>query len=247
MTISAPVMNQLLAGLTLEDMSTLEQNLRTVELKQGDTLARPGDDIETIYFPHSGIVSFLVDVNDGDVVQTGMVGFDGAVGVAQATGDKVSLNRIVVQLAGTASAIDRAPFRDAVASRSGIRKMLAAHEQFLIADIQQTAACNALHPVEARICRWLLRMTDLVGTEIPITHEHLATMIGVRRNTVTAVATRLQNDGLISYSRGQVRIRNPEGLGSCSCDCHEAVRRNYRRLFGLPVAVPRLCQEQFQQ
>ena len=224
--------NKLLAALPADDLSALNSHFRTVELQRGDTLAEPGDDIRRVYFPHSGIISFVVEVDDGDIVQTGMVGCDGVVGAAQALDDKVSINRIIVQVPGSASVIDRDALRHAVHSGNGIRALLASHEQFFIADIQQTAACNALHPVEARMCRWMLRMNDLVGTDISLTQEYLAAMIGVRRTSVTEIARRLQAEGLISYRRGHVRIEDVERLKKTSCECHKAVQKNYERLFG---------------
>jgi len=230
--MSSPKDNQLLAMLAAEDLAALNKHFRTIELREGELLAAPDDEIRTVYFPHSGIVSFLVEVNEGDMVQTGMVGRDGVIGAAQALDDKVSVNKIIVQLPGTASVIDRDHLREAILSDNGIRKLFAAHEQFFIADVQQTAACNALHPVEARMCRWMLRMMDLVGTEVPLTQHYLAAMIGVRRSTVTDVAVRLQTDGIISYARGHIRIDNVQRLRDSSCECHEAVRQNYERLFG---------------
>jgi CRP-like cAMP-binding protein len=217
--------------LGADDFAALNKHFRTIELRAGELLARPDDEIRTVYFPHSVIVSFLVEVAEGDMVQTGMVGHDGVVGAAQAIDDKVSINKIIVQLPGTASVIDRHPLREAILSGNGIRKLIAAHEQFFIADIQQTAACNALHPVEARMCRWMLRMMDLVGTDVPLTQDYLAAMIGVRRSSVTDVAGRLQADGIISYARGHIRIENVQRLMESSCECHDAVNRNYDRLF----------------
>jgi len=230
--MSCPTDNQLLAMLAADDLAALNKHSVTVELRQGESLAWPGDEIRKVYFPHSGIVSFMVEVAEGDAVQTGMVGGDGVVGAAQALDDKVSINKIVVQLPGTASVIDRDPLREAVLSGNGICQIFAAHEQFFIADIQQTAACNALHPVEARMCRWMLRMMDLIGTDVPLTQEALAAMIGVRRTSVTGVAGRLQTEGLISYSRGHIRIEDVQMLQESSCECHGAVKQNYKRLFG---------------
>jgi hypothetical protein len=166
------------------------------------------------------------------MVQTGMVGRDGVIGAAQALDDKVSVNKMIVQLPGTASVIDCDRLRDAILSGNGIRKLFAAHDQFFLADVQQTAACNALHPVEARMCRWMLRMMDLVGTDLPLTQDYLAAMIGVRRSSVTDVAGRLQTDGIISYARGHIRIENVQRLMESSCECHDAVNQNYERLYG---------------
>jgi CRP-like cAMP-binding protein len=231
-SMNSPKNNQLLAMLAPDDLAAMNKHFMLTELRQGESLAWPGDEIRRIYFPHSGIVSFLVELAGGDIVQTGMVGSDGVVGAAQALDDKVSLNKIVVQVPGTASVIDCDPLREIMLSRIGIRKIFAAHEQFLIADIQQTAACNALHPVTARMCRWMLRMMDLVGTDVPLTHDYLAAMIGVRRTSVSEIAGRLQTAGIISYTRGRIRIENPKRLMESSCECHLAVKQNYERLFG---------------
>ena len=231
-SMNSPKDNQLLAMLAPDDLAAMNKHLISTELRQGESLAWPGDEIRRIYFPHSGIVSLLVELTGGDIVQTGMVGSDGVVGAAQALDDKVSLNKIVVQVPGTASVIDRDPLRKIMLSRIGIRKMFAAHEQFLIADIQQTAACNALHPVTARMCRWMLRMMDLIGTDVPLTQDYLAAMIGVRRSSVSEVASQLQSAGIISYARGHIRIDNPERLMESACECHWAVKQNYERLFG---------------
>jgi len=218
-----------------DDFAALNKHFKTIELRPGVSLAQPGDEIRKVYFPHSGIVSFMVEVADGHVVQTGMVGRDGVVGAAQALDDKVSLNRIIVQLPGTATVIDRDPLREAINSSNAIRKLIAAHEQFFVADVQQSVACNALHPATARMCRWMLRMMDLVGTEMPLTQEYLAAMIGVRRSHVSGIAAQLQTDGLISYKRrGHIRIEDVQQLMQSSCECHEAVKQNYERLFGSP-------------
>jgi CRP-like cAMP-binding protein len=226
--------NQLLQLLSEADLAALNPHFRTMELRQGEILAKPGDDIRTIYFPHSGIVSFVVELIDGSVVQTGMVGRDGVIGAAQALDDRKSINRIIVQVPGSASVIDRAPLRSIIASGSGIRNLFASHEQFFVADIQQTAACNACHPADARVARWLLRMRDLVGDDLTITQDYLASMIGVTRSTVTAIAGAMQEAGIISYVRGHVHIGDVDLLKKRSCECHRAVRENYQALLGAP-------------
>src|SRR5689334_7435477 len=141
-----PATNQLLQLLSAADLAGLDRYFRTIELRQGQVLAEPGDDIRTIYFPASGIVSFMVELIDGSVVQTSMVGRDGVIGAMQAIDDKKSINKIVVQVPGIASMIDRAPLRQIMQSGSGVRMVFASYEQFFVADIQQTAACNASHP-----------------------------------------------------------------------------------------------------
>jgi CRP-like cAMP-binding protein len=159
----------------------LWSHLKTVELRHGELLARSREDIKRVYFPHSGIISFMVEMRDGRMVQTGMVGRDGAVGAIQALDDRVSLNEIIVHVPGAASVVDADRVREAVQASPIIRSLLVAHEEFFIADVQQSVACNALHHVEQRMCRWFLRMSDLVGVEMPLTQDLLSALLGVRR------------------------------------------------------------------
>jgi len=155
--------------------------------------------------------------------------------VGRELGSKVSLNRIVVQMPVIASVIDCAPLRDALAVGSTVHNLLAAHGQFFVADIQQTGMCNALHTVEARMCRWLLRMMDLSKTKLQLTQDQLAAMIGARRMSVSDAASELQSKGFITYSRGAICIKDVEGLKRSACGCYESVRQHYKRIFGIPL------------
>jgi CRP-like cAMP-binding protein len=225
--------NQLLLSLPDADRADLNEHFEIVELRQGQVLAEPGDDIRSVYFPHSGIVSFIVELIDGSVVQTAMVGRDGVIGAAQALDGRKSMNKIIVQVPGTAAMIDRGPLQ-LLKGDSDVRKLFASHAQFFVADIQQTAACNACHSAEARMARWLLRMRDLVGDDLSITHEYLGAMIGVERSTVSQIANEMREKGVISYVRGRVHIANAKILTEQSCECHQAVRENYEALLGAP-------------
>lgn len=229
--------NQLLHRLPDADLAGLKEHFATVELRQGQVLAEPGDDIRKVYFPHSGIVSFVVHLADGSLIQTSMVGRDGVIGAAQALDDKKSINKIVVQVPGTASSIDRDRLRHLIDRGSAVAKLFAAYEQFFVADIQQTAACNAAHSTEARMARWVLRMRDLAGDDLPLTQEYLAAMIGVGRPTVSEIAASMQSSGNFSYSRGRLHIENVELLKRRSCECHQVVRENYQTLVGLPWPI----------
>lgn len=226
--------NRLLQMLPEEDRVALSRHLNVVPLNQGDVLAEPGDNISNVHFPHSGIISFMVALDDGALVQTFMVGQDGVVGASQALDDRTSINKILVQVSGEGSVISRTPLREIAENYPAVRNLLAAHEQFLVADVQQTAACNARHSIEARMARWILRMRDLVGDELPLTQDYLASMIGVRRASVTEIATAMQRDGSISYARGRLRIEDPIALERLSCECHKVVQDNYLRLVGTP-------------
>jgi CRP-like cAMP-binding protein len=228
--------NQLLRLLSPEALALIVPKLKTVPITLGQVLGHPQQDIQNVYFPHSGIISYVVEMTDGNMVETGMVGHDGVAGAIQALDDPLSPNKIMVQAPGTASIIDVDELRRAVAESTPLRVMLARHEQFFIAQVQQSVGCNASHLVEPRMCRWLSRMYDLIGPEMPLTQEFLGQMMGVRRTSVSLVAGQLQEVGLIKYRRGHVSITDPERLRGASCECYAAVNSHYLRIFG--VAVP---------
>ena len=160
-------------------------------------LFEAGDTIKAIYFPHTGIVSIVVDLASGEMIETAMIGRDSLVGGSAAIDDDIALNRAVVQVAGVASVVDVGTFRGLVQQSHTFHATLARHRQFILAQAQQSAACNAAHTLEARLSRWLLRCHDLLGSDdIPLTQEFLAEMLGVRRTSVTLVASTLAAGGL---------------------------------------------------
>jgi CRP-like cAMP-binding protein len=223
--------NRFLTLLPPADLALFEPDLRVVEMPHGQVLAEPHQEIDKLYFPHSGIVSYVVEMSDGDMIETGMVGRDGVVGALQAIHEKVSPNKIVVQVPGKASAVDIDLMRKAINRSPSLRVMLAKHEQFLLAQVQQSVGCNASHSVSARLSRWLLRMHELAGSELPLTQEFMARMMGVRRTSVSVIAKELQDAGLIAYRRGRVQIANAEKLKEVACECHDAVNTHYRKIF----------------
>jgi CRP-like cAMP-binding protein len=164
-----------------------------------------------------------------------MIGADGAFGTMQALDDKVSLNRVVIQVPGTASIIEGGRLREATDAIPELRALLIKYEQFLLAQVQQTAACNAMHNIHRRTCRWLLRMHDLAGVDLPLTQEFLAQMMGVRRTSVTEIAGELQKAGLITYRRGHVHINAIEQIREHACECHETLQLHHERLFHRPT------------
>jgi len=202
-----------------------------VELHHAEVLARAHQRVEKVYFPHSGIISCVVELKGGDAIETGMIGRDGAFGACQALDDKVSLNHVVMQVAGAASVISSNHICEVADELPAFRRLLLSYEQFLLSQVQQTAACNAVHNVQARTCKWLLRMHDLVGDDLPLTQEFFAQMMGVRRTTVTEVAGELQKASLITYHRGLIHIVDLEQIRARACECDEDVRSHYRRIF----------------
>jgi len=223
--------NFLLNRLGPELLDRIQPHLSVVELHQTEMLARSHQRVEKVYFPHSGIISCVVELEGGDAIETGMIGRDGAFGAGQALDDKVSLNHVVMQVDGPASVISSDRICEVAEELPAFRRLLVGYEQFFLAQVQQTAACNAVHNVQARICKWLLRMHDLVGVDLPLTQEFLAEMMGVRRTSVTAVAGELQKAGMITYQRGRIHIIELEQIRARACECDEDIRSHYRRAF----------------
>jgi CRP-like cAMP-binding protein len=223
--------NFLLNRLDAATRDRILPNLIVVELPLGEVLAETHARIEKVYFPHSGIISCVVETIGGGAIETGMIGKDGAFGCSQALDDKVSLNHVVIQMASTASVISSGHLRQAADELPAFRGFLMKYEQFFLAQVQQTAACNALHSVQERTCKWLLRMHELAGDDLPLTQEFLAQMMGVRRTTVTEVALELQKAGMISYGRGRVRIKDIDLIRQRACECDGDIQSHYRRIF----------------
>jgi CRP-like cAMP-binding protein len=224
--------NQLLAGLDPPSLERLRPHLRTVALSQGQVVADSYQRVQLVYFPHSGVLSAVVDLKDGQAIETGMIGCDGEFGAGPALDGKITVNRVVTQVAGAASVIDSDRLREAAEAIPALRRVLIDHEQYFLAQVQQTAACNASHDVEARMCKWFLRMHDLAGSELPLTQEFLSQMMGVRRTSVTGVATVMQRDGLISYSRGRVHLLDLAQLRQRCCECYATLQTHRAVLLG---------------
>jgi CRP-like cAMP-binding protein len=181
--------------------------------------------IDQVYFPNGGVVSLVVALSDGQTIEAGMIGQDGVVGTPAALDGAKSVNRAIVQVPGEAFAINVAHIQAAVGASCSLRVKLYQHDQLLLAQAQQSAACNALHLTEERLCRWILRTQDLVqGNKLNLTQEFLAQMLGVRRTSVTQAARHLQAIGLIKYRRGHIEIVDREGLQEAACECYEAIR-----------------------
>jgi CRP-like cAMP-binding protein len=223
--------NGFLRSLTNGDFELLRPHLHDMKLEHSKVLFDVAGKIPYLYFPHSGVVSLVVVLADGDLIEAGMIGRDGVVGTAAALDDAVALNRAVVQIGGAGSVIDMVHAQAAVTASRALRKKLYQHDQILLAQAQQSAACNAKHQVEERLCRWLLRTRDLVGEDaLPLTQEYIAQMLGVRRTSVTLAARNLQAVKLIKYRRGLINVVDVEGLQEAACECHEAFKAQAARM-----------------
>ena len=227
--------NNFLASLPAKDFELLRPHLKPFDMVHEDLLFDTGDIIHWVYLPHSGVISLVVGLADGQLIEAAMVGRDSLVGSSAALDGGVALNRGIVQVEGTASILDVKILRE-VADQSAIfRTTLIRHEQALFAQAQQSAACNATHSVEARLSRWLLRANELCGdVTLRLTQEQLAQMIGVQRNAISIVAHALQQAGTIRYSRGHIEIISVDALRRTACECHQAVKTAYQRLLPMP-------------
>jgi CRP-like cAMP-binding protein len=227
--------NQLLQALPSAEFEELRPHLQPVDLVREAVLTEAGAPLTHVYLPQSGVISMRIGLSEGQTVEVAMVGRDSVLGATAGFASGVSLTDAVVLLPGTASILDVAHFRAAADRSVAFRTLLARHEQALFAQVQQSAACNASHSVEARLSRWLLHTRDRTGSEsLPLTQEILAQMIGVQRNAVSIVAHALQEAGILRYSRGHLEITSAEGLRETSCECYQAVKAQHDRLLRLP-------------
>jgi CRP-like cAMP-binding protein len=223
--------NQVLSSLPPADFELIRPHLQFVDLTHQAVLIRAGEPLTHIYFPRSGIISLVVRLTEGETVEIAMVGRDSVFGGATALDGGIALNDAIVQLAGSASILDVPQLRKAAEQSAALRTTLIRHEQAILAQALQSAACNASHTVEARLSRWLLRARDLSGgDELIFTQEFLAQMLGVQRSSVSVVANTLQRAGLIRYARGHVEITNVDGLMESACECYGTVKTPYDKL-----------------
>jgi CRP-like cAMP-binding protein len=221
--------NRLLALLGPDRARSLPLERCPLQLKQ--VLYEAHAPIAHVYFPLAGIISFVVTMTDGAVAEVATVGREGIVGTPVFLGAESASSKAFVQVPGEALRMPAESFRAALEENALLRRIVGRYTQALIAQISQGTACNRLHSVEERLCRWLLMTHDRVaGDEIPLTQEFLAEMLAVRRPTVTVIAGMLQRAGMIEYARGRIRIVQREALEQASCECYVAVRREFDRL-----------------
>lgn len=225
--------NGFLMALSADDYELIRAHLRTVDLPHDAVLVETGETLKRAYFPHRGVISLVVKLAKGEHVQVAMIGRDSLLGTFSAMGDACALNTAVVLVPGVASVMDLDRLRIAAERSSALRTLLTRHGLAVYAQMQQTAGCNAAHPVEARLSRCLLHSHDLSGdTRLLLTQEAMAQMIGARRNSVSLVANTLQQANFIQYSRGHIQILNLDGLRQTACECYATVKAQYDRLLG---------------
>jgi CRP-like cAMP-binding protein len=225
--------NLLLASLSESDAAALRPYLKSVHLDHQRVLFEAGEKVTDIYFPTGAIISLVVGLSSGEIIEAAMVGKDGVVGAFAALGGNIPINRGIVQLAGPALMCKVSELRSAVLQSQSLLSTLFRHEQTVYAQASQSAGCMAAHQVEARLCRWLLRARDLAGSDsLQFTQEFLAEMLGVKRTSVTLHARTLQQAGMIKYSRGHIQITDVEALQETVCECYGTVKSYYQALLG---------------
>ena len=223
--------NRLLDRLPEEEFARLAPGLVPASLETKQLLSQGDDPIHDVYFPTTALVSTLVVMEDGSEAETTLTGVEGMVGLPVALGVDFALSKAICQVPGEAWRLPAPAFREALERSRPVDALFRRYAAVLLRQTAQTVACNALHPVPERLCRWLLMSHDRVGRdEFPMTHEFMAEMLGVRRQTVTVVAGLLQGAGLITLKRGIIRIVDRCQLEDAACECYGFIRALYDRI-----------------
>jgi CRP-like cAMP-binding protein len=231
--------NRLLRSLSADDLRLLRPTFRSTTLSLGQVIYEVGGHLEYVYFPTTCVVSCFYTMNDGSTAGMALVGSDGLLGIAAFLGGHTISHRAVVQIGGHALKIPAPTLQREFARGARLQQILLRYTQAAITQISQTAVCNRLHTVEQRLCRWLLLCHDRVtGSEIHMTQEYIANMLGGRRESVTVAAGRLQDANLIHYSRGRITILDRKGLEAAVCECYRVVEDEVARLFDTPRNTP---------
>jgi CRP-like cAMP-binding protein len=225
--------NGLLDRLPNDEYERLVPLLELVSLAAQQRLYDLDEPIPHVYFPKTGMVSLVTPLEDGRQVESGTIGNEGLVGLTVLLGYERSTHRVMCQVKGESLRLAVSPFMEVVKRSPQLYSPLLRYVAVSLRNTAQIVACNALHPVPERLCRWLLMIQDRVATDaFFITQEFLAEMLGARRQTVSIIAGTLQKAGLITYRRGDVRILDRKGLEEGSCECYQLMKRFYDQMMG---------------
>jgi len=218
--------NMILAALPPEERNQLSQYLEFIPLNSGDVLWEPNQPIESIYFPTSGMVSFVAVMRNGATAEVGLTGREGFVGTPIVLGARDAPVRAIVQSEGNGFRIETELLRQILPRTPQLEHMLRRYAYAQAMQVAQAAACNCLHQVPERLARWLAMSYDRTGSDLlPLTQEFLAQMLGCRRSSVTSAVGRLQRSGLIRAGHGQVRILDREQLKRRACECYPIMKK----------------------
>ena len=225
--------NQLLARLPPAEYQRILPRLQFVALELKHVIYEARSPIDYAYFPNRGVISALTVMDDGRAIEVATIGDEGMVGLPLLIGAKTTGNRMIVQVPGDAMRMAEDALREEVGRDSPLRQLLVLYHTAFLAQVSQAVACNGLHSVHKRCCRWLLMTQDRAHSDVfPMTHEFLAEMLGVRRSTVSEVLEPFQKKGLIRYSRGKCTVLDREGLKAGACECYRVIAKEFERLFG---------------
>ncbi|MBC5815126.1 MAG: Crp/Fnr family transcriptional regulator [Candidatus Eremiobacteraeota bacterium] len=220
--------NKLLASLPQSSRERLAPHLQLRELPHKFVVHEPYAEVGEIYFPLSGVISWIVTMKDGNMAEAMTIGNEGVAGISVALGGQRGSTASIVQAPGLALTIPTAKFLQLLDEDRGLFRVMQHYANVLINVISQCAACNRLHEVTERCARWLLMMQDRAESdEFTLVQEFLADMLGVRRPSVSVCASILQRAGLISYRRGKVRVTDRAGLESAACECYAIIAAEY--------------------
>jgi CRP-like cAMP-binding protein len=226
-----PLDNRILASLPKADFESLLPDLEFVPLPLGWVMSESGDHVNFLHFPTSGIVSLIYELENGSSSEIALVGNEGMVGISIFMGGESMPSSTKVQSEGGAYRLTRKAMKHEFALGGRLQHVALLYTQALISQTSQTAVCNQHHSIDQQLCRWILMSADrLHSDDIVITQELLSTLLGVRRESVTGAAGKLQKEGLITLMRGHIKVANREKLESRVCECYQTVRDEYKRL-----------------
>lgn len=228
--------NLFLDHLPAPAMEVLRPSLIPVTLTNAQIVYDYDETMEDVLFPTGSVISVLLEMSNGDTAEVGIIGREGMTGLAVALGQSTTNQRSIVQVPNGALSMSAKRFRAAVEAEPELKAFTLRYAQAVLMSAVQLSACNSLHPTDERCARWLLMSHDRVGDDLlRLTQEFLSQMLGVRRASVAVAASALQAAGFISYSRGQIIIRDRNGLESASCECYESLEREWKAVMGYRV------------
>ena len=230
--------NQLLGAFEPESLHRIMAHMQPVTLKLGTVVCEAGGILKHAYFPEGSVLSLLTVLENGAAIECANIGREGAFGVFAAMYSRVSFNQCVVQLEGPMIRCPIEPLHAEFQRSEHVRDLFVSYSETLLSQVMQTAACNSLHGVEERMCRWLLMMHDRAeGELLTYTHEFLANILGANRTSVTLAAQSLQNAGLISYRRGVMQVKDRAGLENAACECYAVVKARFDAFLTPPATA----------
>ena len=225
--------NQLLARLPAADYQQLASSLRLVPLPVKQILYRAYASIDYVYFPLKGVVSAMTIMDDGGAIEVATIGNEGMVGLSAFIGGETSPHELMVQVEGEALRMPADLVKKEANKHGPLRQLLGLYHTAFQTQIGYAVACNGLHTIEKRCCRWLLMTQDRIDSNVlPLTHEFLSVMLGVRRSSVSEILQPLQERGLIQGERGKVIVLDRKGIEAISCECYHRTVEEFTRLFG---------------